>query len=292
MFVGTHLFKRSLNLGCVILIVASAPAGARSEGLSGLGSAVGNAVGSAAKGIGGALGSVGGGAVGNTVGGTAKGIGGALGSKGGLAGAVDGHSAGNSPGNGSEIGNTGAIQEAARSGNWVGAPLILKRSVRVEGQDSCDGTFLDFLRSRACKDISLEAEQENPDQVFTSDDGETAVPDTNARAQAPIKKKAASPKSLARLDAGNSTGGKLEVVPQSAQPKTNDKDQPKSPLFSCTKAGNLVGTYGFSDIKPSDCEGDVLSFNARRDGKPFLITLNAVSGELIRVRREPPQDAH
>jgi hypothetical protein len=274
MFAGTHLFKRSLNFGCVILVVASASAGARSEGLSGLGGAVGNTVGGVAKGIGGALGSVGG-AV-----------------KSGLAGAADGRSAGNSPGIGSETGNTGAIQEAARSGNWVGAPLLLKTSVRVEGQDSCEGTFLDFLRSRACTDISLEAEQENPDQVFTSDDGETAAPDINAKAQAPIKKKAASPKSMARLDTDKSTGRKLEAVPQSAQPKANDKDQPKSPLLSCTKAGNLVGTYGFSDIKPSDCAGDVLSFNARRDGKPFLITLNAASGELIRVRREPPPDAH
>jgi len=273
MFVNTHLFKRSLNIVCLILVVASASVAARSEGLSGLGGAVGNAVGGAVKGVGGTLGTAGG----------------AL--KSGLAGVAGSRSVDSSLGDGNNADNAAAGQSVARSGNWVGAPLIMKRTAHVEDEDSCGNGFLDFLRSRNCQDMSRDGENETVEQVSGSDAVEPAVPEIQTEVQLPIREKPTSPKSMALLNADQPAGGKGEVaaVPKSQQPKTIDQGEPKSPLLSCDKAGNLVSTYGFSDIKPSDCDGNVLSFNARRDGRPFLITLNAQSGELVKVLRLPPQ---
>lgn len=54
---------------------------------------------------------------------------------------------------------------------------------------------------------------------------------------------------------------------------------------SCTKAGEIVSGYGFSAVKPADCDGQVYAFNATRDGKSFSIKLNAASGELTEVKK-------
>lgn len=56
-------------------------------------------------------------------------------------------------------------------------------------------------------------------------------------------------------------------------------------ILSCDKAGAIVGSYGFSSVKSSDCAGEVYAFNATRDGKTFAIKLNAVSGELTEVKK-------
>ena len=67
-----------------------------------------------------------------------------------------------------------------------------------------------------------------------------------------------------------------------AKPKTGAA--PKS-LLTCDKASAVVGSYGFTGVKPSDCDGEVFAFNATRDGKPFAIKLNAASGELTEVKK-------
>ena len=56
-------------------------------------------------------------------------------------------------------------------------------------------------------------------------------------------------------------------------------------VMTCDKATSIVGDYGFSSVKPSDCQGEVYAFNATRDGKSFAIKLNAASGELTEVKK-------
>jgi hypothetical protein len=61
---------------------------------------------------------------------------------------------------------------------------------------------------------------------------------------------------------------------------------PAARLISCAKATGIVTGYGFSDVKPSDCKGQSYAFNARRDGKPYVIKLSARSGELTDVAKQ------
>ena len=61
----------------------------------------------------------------------------------------------------------------------------------------------------------------------------------------------------------------------------------KSAAVSCDKAASIITGYGFSDVKPADCQGQVYAFNAARDGKAYAIKLNSISGELTEVKKVP-----
>jgi len=279
MFSNTSFCQRSIGAGWVILAIAFTSVGARGEGLSGVGGAVSNAVGGAVSGVSGAVGSVGG----------------AL--KGGSVGTVGSRAVGSSldEGNGAaSVGGVGGVGGIARSGNWVGAPYVVKIDRGSEGQDSCGDTLIDFLYGRKCQYRSPGAASEDLDQASYTDDSEPVVPNIAPQPQAPATMKATSPKSIARLNVEKPAVEKpeLTVAPKSVQPKAVDKAQPQSShILSCSKAETIVGGYGFSGVKPSDCDGQVFGFNASRDGKSFLITLNALSGELIQVRKLPPTAA-
>jgi hypothetical protein len=65
-----------------------------------------------------------------------------------------------------------------------------------------------------------------------------------------------------------------------------EKAKPKSQAaLTCEKAGTIVGGYGFSAVKPSNCSGQVYAFDASRGGQSYAIKLNAASGELTEVRK-------
>jgi len=57
------------------------------------------------------------------------------------------------------------------------------------------------------------------------------------------------------------------------------------PLINCEKAQAIVAEYGFKHIKAELCIGENFEFHATRDGKPFLIEIEAANGELAKVRR-------
>ena len=59
----------------------------------------------------------------------------------------------------------------------------------------------------------------------------------------------------------------------------------KSTAVSCDKASSIITGYGFSDVKPADCLGQVYAFSAARDGKAYAIKLNAANGELTEVKK-------
>ena len=56
------------------------------------------------------------------------------------------------------------------------------------------------------------------------------------------------------------------------------------PSITCEKAEAIVAEYGFKQIKAELCIGESFEFHATRDGKPFLIEIEA-NGELAKVKR-------
>ena len=65
---------------------------------------------------------------------------------------------------------------------------------------------------------------------------------------------------------------------------TAEPQTPKGAL-TCDKATSIVSDFGFANVKPQSCKGQVYAFNGARDGKNFAIKLDAVSGELTEVKK-------
>ena len=57
--------------------------------------------------------------------------------------------------------------------------------------------------------------------------------------------------------------------------------------YDCKQAKIIIGKYAFGNIQAKSCEGDVYSFAAERSGKPFLVKISALNGELVEVRKAP-----
>ena len=57
------------------------------------------------------------------------------------------------------------------------------------------------------------------------------------------------------------------------------------PSITCEKAQAIVAEFGFKQIKAELCIGESFEFHATRDGKPFLIEIEAANGELAKVQR-------
>ena len=55
--------------------------------------------------------------------------------------------------------------------------------------------------------------------------------------------------------------------------------------ITCEKAQAIVAEFGFKQIKTELCIGENFEFHATRDGKPFLIEIEAANGELAKVQR-------
>lgn len=102
----------------------------------------------------------------------------------------------------------------------------------------------------------------------------TKKPVTAGKTAAPIASK--KPLTTASVSKPASTETEAETATKPAASLTS---------VSCSKAGDIVSGYGFSAVKPADCDGQVYAFNATRDGKSFSIKLNAASGELTEVKK-------
>lgn len=99
---------------------------------------------------------------------------------------------------------------------------------------------------------------------------------TKKPAAKPASKAVASTKTS--LPANGSASGK-EVVTASTAAATS------SGSLSCNKAADIVSGYGFESVKAGTCSGSTYSFNASRSGKPYLVKVNASSGELTEVKK-------
>ena len=106
-------------------------------------------------------------------------------------------------------------------------------------------------------------------------------PQLRKRVDSPVKKKLrAATATSSKPAAKTSTPVKTAAV--EPQPKSSTATGSSS---NCDKAGKIVGSYGFENIKPTDCEGQVYAFNASRGGKNFAIKFSAASGELTEVKK-------
>jgi hypothetical protein len=75
------------------------------------------------------------------------------------------------------------------------------------------------------------------------------------------------------------------VVGKKAVSSTGKKAASGATAISCDKAGEIVSGYGFTNVTPATCTGQVFAFNATRSGKTYVIKLSSASGELTEVKK-------
>jgi hypothetical protein len=74
-------------------------------------------------------------------------------------------------------------------------------------------------------------------------------------------------------------------VEQKAVSSTGKKTASAATAVSCDKAEIIVSGYGFSNVTPTTCTGQVFAFNATRSGTTYVIKLSSASGELTEVNK-------
>jgi hypothetical protein len=55
--------------------------------------------------------------------------------------------------------------------------------------------------------------------------------------------------------------------------------------ISCDKGEEIVSSYGFANVTPTTCTGQVFAFNATRSGNTYVIKLSSANGELTEVNK-------
>ncbi len=75
------------------------------------------------------------------------------------------------------------------------------------------------------------------------------------------------------------------VVEKKAVSSTGKKTASAATAISCDKAAEIVSGYGFANVTPATCIGQVFAFNATRSGNTYVIKLNSASGELTEVNK-------
>lgn len=75
------------------------------------------------------------------------------------------------------------------------------------------------------------------------------------------------------------------VVEKKAVSSTGKKTASVATAISCDTAERIVSDYGFANVTPTTCTGQVFTFNATRSGKAYVIKLSSASGELTEVKK-------
>jgi hypothetical protein len=73
--------------------------------------------------------------------------------------------------------------------------------------------------------------------------------------------------------------------PADIQPEQGTTAEVQAPV-SCEAAAAIVADYGFSDIRATDCAGELYRFSATRDGTAYSIGITAAAGEIAEVSRQ------
>jgi hypothetical protein len=81
--------------------------------------------------------------------------------------------------------------------------------------------------------------------------------------------------------------------PSEAAPASLVKPRPRPLLqpaqdarkYDCEQAKVIIGKYAFGNVQAKSCEGEIYSFAAMRSGKPFVVKISALNGELVEVRK-------
>jgi hypothetical protein len=64
------------------------------------------------------------------------------------------------------------------------------------------------------------------------------------------------------------------------------KSPAASKAIGCTAGAAIVTGYGFANVTPKSCTGNVYAYNAQRDGKPYVIKVTAAQGEITEVTKQ------
>jgi hypothetical protein len=56
--------------------------------------------------------------------------------------------------------------------------------------------------------------------------------------------------------------------------------------IGCTAGAAVVTGYGFANVTPKTCTGNVYAYSAVRDGKPYIIKLTSAQGEITEVTKQ------
>jgi hypothetical protein len=75
------------------------------------------------------------------------------------------------------------------------------------------------------------------------------------------------------------------VVEKKAVSSTGKNTASAATAISCDKAEIIVSGYGFANVTPTTCTGQVFAFNATRSGNTYVIKLSSDSGELTEVSK-------
>ena len=75
------------------------------------------------------------------------------------------------------------------------------------------------------------------------------------------------------------------VVEKKAVSSPGKKTAKASTAISCDKAEEIVSGYGFANVTPTICTGQVFAFNATRSGNTYVIKLSSANGELTAVNK-------
>jgi hypothetical protein len=73
--------------------------------------------------------------------------------------------------------------------------------------------------------------------------------------------------------------------PEQGRPEQGTTAEVQTPV-SCEAAAAIVADYGFSDIRATDCAGELYRFSATRDGTAYSIGITAAAGEIAEVSRQ------
>ena len=91
---------------------------------------------------------------------------------------------------------------------------------------------------------------------------------------------------LTKKKAASSTKTHPMAVADKKAATSAEKKTAKSSIgVSCNKAETIVSGYGFTNVKPTTCAGQIFAFNATRSGKAYVIKLSSASGELTEVKK-------
>jgi hypothetical protein len=83
----------------------------------------------------------------------------------------------------------------------------------------------------------------------------------------------------------SATKPSLPAAEKKAVNSTAKKTASAAPSISCEKGEEIVSGYGFANVTPSTCIGQIFAFNATRTGKAYVIKLSSASGELTEVNK-------
>jgi hypothetical protein len=75
------------------------------------------------------------------------------------------------------------------------------------------------------------------------------------------------------------------VVEKKAVSSTGKKTASAGTAISCDEAEIIVSGYGFANVTPTTCTGQVFAFNATRSRNTYVIKLSSDSGELTEVNK-------